>query len=465
MIRLISILIVLLPAFAHGDELSLDQYVTEVLSANPSVQASGLRAKALIYRVAPAGALDDLFVAAGLDEIPLDGSRGSARRYQISQSLPFPGKRSSRERAAENRAQAAENDSETFKRSIKVAATQVYYRAYYNQQSFILNERLEKLLEGNVASTKARYRTGDTGHHDWLLAKAELSILAVERLKLERERATLRALLNELRNRSPEEAVGTLVLQVKQTPKEASDLSLQPELQAIKFSLNAASEEARQARLSYFPDFVLQGMMMEPQMKMNDMGEPTEKSNWGVMVGISVPVYFWKKQSELVKAARLNEEAARAEQKSLENRLKTETVDASQQLKSAADIVRLYEDSVLPTTKLAVSQSQSSYAAKRGSLSQLIDALRAQRTQELELVAAKIDLELAKVRLSDVLSSPPIMRFAPSRPTLFGGGGGMGSMGTSETVNMGTGMSGPTRKSKDTSTGTTESGSTKMEGM
>ena len=122
--------------------------------------------------------------------------------------------------------------------------------------------------------------------------------------------------------------------------------------------------------------------------------------------------------------------------------------DAKQELQTARDIVELYKDSLVPTTTLAAQNARSGYATSRLPLTQFLEIMRIQRTQELEFLAAQIDVELSRIRIKEILSSPPLLRLAPSKPSLFGGGAmGSSSMG-SDTVNMGRGMSAPTRKTK-----------------
>jgi outer membrane protein, heavy metal efflux system len=91
-------------------------------------------------------------------------------------------------------------------------------------------------------------------------------------------------------------------------------------------------------------------------------------------------------------------------------------------------------------------------------LIQYLEVLKVQRTQELEYLAAQIDVELARIRIKELLTAPPILKLAPSKPSLFETssmrGGGMGGGDTvSSTVTMGRDMSGPTRKPKSPSGG------------
>src|SRR6266567_5421616 len=81
---------------AWADALTLQRYLSQVHNANPAIQSAQFRSKGFDNRVDPAGALDDPFIAAGVDEVPFGYGSGYVRRYQISQAFPFPGKRSTK---------------------------------------------------------------------------------------------------------------------------------------------------------------------------------------------------------------------------------------------------------------------------------------------------------------------------------------------------------------------------------
>ncbi len=446
---------------AYADSLTLEEYLSQVRQANPAIQSTQFRTKAFESRVDPAGALDDPFIAMGVDEVAFGSEPGYVTRYQVSQAIPFPGKLSTKSAIAVDRASSASSDAETLKREVTVLATQAFFRVYYNLKALELNSRLQEIIQGTVASTKSRYETGGEGHHELLLAKIEISTFDVDRLRLQREQKTLQAVFNELRGKTADTPLGDLSVTFSDrglVESELPSLASQSELKSLDSFVTQAEKEEKLAGLAYYPDFVIQGMAMDPSSDMMDA-----RSNWGVMVGVNIPLYAAQKQSKLLNATIQDKKAAIQERSSLENRLNTELIAAKEQFKTAKDVVELYKSTVMPTTNLAVSNAKSSYVAGRLLLTEYLDTLKVQRTQELEYLAAQIDIELARTRLKELLSAPPVLRLAPTKPSLFGGrdmGGGMGS----DTVNMGDGMSGPTRKPKSSS-GPIDSGGSGMGGM
>ncbi|MBY0517516.1 MAG: TolC family protein, partial [Bacteriovoracaceae bacterium] len=158
----------------YSQIITLEEYLKEVQLSNPTIEASRLRALALEHRIDPSRTLEDPFIAAGIDEVPFSGGAAGLRRYQVSQSFPFPGKLSTRGEVAEKKADSGKYEAETMQRQIKVLATQVYLRTVYNVENLRLNQRIQGVLGEISSSAKARYRTGDNSHHEWLLAKLEL---------------------------------------------------------------------------------------------------------------------------------------------------------------------------------------------------------------------------------------------------------------------------------------------------
>lgn len=431
-----------------AEQLELENFINEVVQTNPSLQASQFRAEAFKYRVKPAGSLDDPFFGVGPDDLAFNGEGGSVIRYQVNQILPYPAKPITRGKIADARAQAADSDVETTRRQLVLFATQAFYKAYLNQEAIRLNRETQKLITALIDTAKSRYETGEGAHHEWLLAKAELGVFETEQLKLLREQKALHALLNELRNQDPSTSVGSLKPGFSKPnsaklPDETASLINQPERKALGQLADAAQLEKKLAKMGYIPDFMIQPMFAQRQ----GMDEP---SSWGLMLGMNLPVFGYRKQANLIKAAEKERMVALSSQKSIENKLKTEIVEARQQYQTAQDIVKLYGGTVIPQTRLALQSAQANYATGTVAAGSVLNLARIRLTQELELLLAKVDLEVAQLRIKELLSSPPIERFAPSTPTLFFtepmgkmGGGGRMPMPSSSGAGMGRGMSGP----------------------
>ncbi len=442
--------------YVHSEQvLTLDHFLTDVMQNNPQLLANEQRIQSAQQRVKPAAALDDPFIAFGVDEVPFGERQYNTKRYQLSQAIPFPGKRHNKADIAQSDAKLAETDGQILRRQLIVFATQAYYKTLYNDQALARNSELINLVESLLGSAKTRYQTGGNEHHDWLLSKIERSALDIERRNLIRQQATLYRALSELTGYTIDYAHGSLSPDFTPAANEdfesASTLTEQPELNALQTQIQRANTQHHLAKLGYYPDFVVQAMAMTSEDDMNET-----MSQWGLMIGMTLPLYANNKQSQLISAARHEQNALEFEQIDLLNRLKNEQFDAQQQLQSALDIVKLYEQSVIPQTDMAVANAQGSYVARKLGLSQYLNVLKVRQTQTLELLAARIDVELALLRQRELLSTPSILRFAPGRPTLFDGGGMSNNMNESMTpssaVSIGRAMATPQKTRSSTST-------------
>src|SRR3989338_5603901 len=110
----------------QANTLSLEEYLLQVHKTNTSLRASKLRSLALKHRIKPSSTWEDPFIAAGFDERPFEVGEGEVRRFQISQTIPFPGKNKAKQDIAEKLAETSEFDALTRSRQIEVIATQAY---------------------------------------------------------------------------------------------------------------------------------------------------------------------------------------------------------------------------------------------------------------------------------------------------------------------------------------------------
>lgn len=436
----------LIPKLGLANDGTLATYLQKVLDHNPSLASEKNRSDAAHATAQIARALSDPMLEIGLENLPVSGEdMGSMRIYQLTQNFPFPGKRKRRIEIAKKQAEISMNNVQTTERELKVIATQVFYRTLYNQHMLNLNKELLDILRTQIASVSQQYRLGDDAHHDLLLLKVNLGTLEVELARAKREQRSLQALFNELKHADPAEEVPLLKFEERPFKSQDSEslLLYQPELLATSALTKISELEASLARYNYFPDLMLQAMYMEPHGAMMD-----EKPTWGFMIGFNLPLYFASKQSQQVRASQALAQASQRDYEALMNRLRTEVIDAREQLRSAEDIVQLYQNVVLPDTKLALESARVAYTVRRLPLRDFLDLLRSHRVQQLEMIAAQIDVELGKMRLQELLSSPPILRLAPAKPSLFAPGGmgdamGMDGMSSpSMAPGMGRGMMG-----------------------
>lgn len=431
-----------------GAPLKLSDVLAEVEARSPVLLADQARKDSLLRAADGTGWWDEPFLAVGPDEVSLSEPMPVVRA-QLSQLIPFPGKRSARAAALTEQADAARAANGATLRGLRVAATQVFLRALFVRQALATNALLQQAVREVQASAAARYTSGSGGHHDALLAGAELAVLERDALALDRSLRGALVALDELRGRAPttEPEFPELVDDV--TPAVAASfedaVAAQPELAAADARVRAAEADERARSLAAWPDMTVQLMWMQSFMA-------EEPSNAGAMVGVSVPLFAPWKQGALTDSARLLAAAEQRDVEALRLRLRAEWEQAQLELRTATETRALYVDKILPATKLALESSETAYAAREAPLVELLSVIRAWHQVSLESEAARLDVRLASLRLAELLSQPAVMRLAPTTPTLFGAGaGGMGGMSSMPSMGaagamparMGAGMAAP----------------------
>lgn len=442
---------------ASERSLGLSAFVDEVLENSPQLEAQTLRTRAARLRVDPAGALPDPFVAVGIDELALgrrdeaDGSSGwplPVLRYQVNQTFPLPPERRALRKAAASVASVSDSDVRVTRRSLRVAAVQLFLQARYVQAAQETNAALIEALDDAIASARARYVAGGAAHHDVLLAAAERAILERDGLVLKRELDVLAAEMNELRGLPADTEVPRLVdddLAPSHRPLSlGAALAEQPELREADARVRAADARVRVTETAGHPDLSVQLMAMQSLT-------PSMPSGVGAMVGITVPIFWRSKQAPRIDAAKLERRASGKEREALRRRLEAEWVSAERAYDTSVDTVRLYKDEVLPATRAAVDSAKHAYVAGDVQLPELISVVRASLAVELEYVASQIDVRLARLRMDELLAMPVVVRVAPRGPTLFGRGMGAGmgagmredAMPPARPIGIGSGMRPP----------------------
>lgn len=475
----ITIILAASPAWAAP--LTLQEFLRDVAAVNPMIRSVHARAAAEQERAEAAGYLDDPFFAAGPDERPLHGSSEGVIRFQVSQGIPFPGKLAARERAASARATAAAADESVVLREIRVRAVQAYWRTYYLSAAEALNRDAARLLREAMASAEARYVTGSDGHHGLLLAKVELGKIEAERLRLARDHDVAASLMNELRALAPETPVELLPSFTADRTPPPLVVERHPEFLAASAGTVSSEADLDAARATAMPDFVLQAMLMraEGQSKdadaasdmAGDSAEAKPMTSWGVMLGFNIPLFSLARRPSVVDAAAHDRDGAKNAVQGLELRLRAEELAARRQLETARDLVKLYKETLLPATKSALDNAFAGYKMRRQPLSPLLETIRIRYVQELELLAARIDVELATLRAEELLSAPPLLRLAPSQPSVFGGaeaGMGMEGSGTDmsgDPASMGGGLQQPAPMRPRGGNGGNSGASGSMQGM
>lgn len=383
------------PAAADGGPLDGLSHLTAralaeaVMARNPGIKALEAAAEAAVFRIAPAGALDDPRLSYAVAPETAGGPRGLQQRLELSQPLPWPGKRALREEAARQRAAVAAEDMDALRLRAAAAAKSLAAEWAYVHRALEINHAHQALLQELGRVAEARYGAGRAGQQDVLQAEVARARLAAEAVTLERRRREARARINALLNRPPRAYVPppAVLREPVPTPELArlrqGAAHEHPALARARARIAEARARKDLADKDSYPDFRLMAGY-------NDLWEDPDK-RWTVGVGINLPLDYGGKRSAARDAARAELIRRRWQLTEEETRLVAELETARAAVEETAALLGVYRDRLLPLAADSLAAARADYRAGGGSFLRVIDAEREQLRTEDGLARARAD--------------------------------------------------------------------------
>lgn len=363
----------------QGDPV-LDRLIAEAVQNNPEIQAAEHEREAARQRIAPAGALDDPMLEAGVLSLPttgrLDQEPMTMKMIGLAQRFPYPGKLRLRQDMAAREADAAsQNYREVVNRVVRDVKVAYYELAFVIESAHLVQRNIE-ILEQFLKTAEARYAVGEGQQADVLKAQTQLARMQDELIRLGRERLVLEAELNRVLGRPhgaapprpefPRLAEVALSLDALQE----TALMTRPRLLAIRSTIDRNARAVDLAKLDYYPDFDVRFSYGQRDTLQGGLPQDDLVS---LTVAVNLPLWRESKRAPRVaEAAAMREQALSMYQNQVNEinaRLRQEVTNARQSLQSA----RLYETAILPQARLTVESALAAYKVNRVDFLTLLD--------------------------------------------------------------------------------------------
>lgn len=370
--------------------LSADRLVQQVLLRNPGIEAMKAAADAASAKIESAGALEDPMVSYAMAPNTAGGPRqGLNQNIQFSQRFPWPGTLRLRSKMATAEAESADQQVADLRLRLAALARGDYAQWYYVHHALAINVENTKLVTHLRAVAETAYASGQSPQQDVLQAQVELVRLSNQKIELTRLQRTVQAKINALQNLDPD----TAVLTPAELPQEISlptsaalkDAALvhYPMLQSLDARISASRDRVDLAHKNYMPHVsVLAGYN-----SLMDM--PAKRLTVGVAINIP---FGGNHRGEVSEAnARLHESEAKLAD--VRNQLLSNLDQTRATAAQAVATIDLYNDKLLPLTRLNMQAAEADYVSGSGSgdFLKLITAQQQYLMAELELVRARAD--------------------------------------------------------------------------
>ncbi|OGA06055.1 MAG: transporter [Betaproteobacteria bacterium RIFCSPLOWO2_02_64_14] len=374
----------------------LQAIIREAQQNNPEIRAARSEKEAAEQRIAPAGALDDPMLEAGVISVPVDSFRFdredmTMKMIGMSQRFPYPGKRGLRQDVAAKDAQSAGYGfQETLNRVAREAKV-----AYFDLALVIESARLvekNKLILGQFLKiADGRYSVGQGSQADVLKAQTQLSKMTDELIKLGRERPMFEAELVRALGRSSDAAAPVPeTLQLREAPLSFDELRERglrerPQLLALQSVIARAEKSLELMRKESYPDFDVRFSYGQRDR----MPDGTRRSDMvNLTVAINLPVWRETKVGPRIAEAQAMRDQAlnmyQAQRNEVGMKLRQQVASARQNLLSA----RLYRNDILPQARLTVEAALAAYRVNRVDFFTLLDNQMTVYTSEIAYVNA-----------------------------------------------------------------------------
>lgn len=368
----------LLPSFLFAQEkvLTLEQALAEVLTTNPDVQAAEYRATASRAKIPQAKALDDPSIGVEFYNMPTDTTditKSDDIDYMMQQTVPFPGKRYTRGKAARSHAEAITAESRGDIADVLLDTKRTYYTLYRIDRQLEVNRENQRLYRQLLGSAETQYATGKTSADFALKTQVELSQLQNEEIVLMQEKISHVAHLKVLLNRDVHEDIR--IPKTLRWPKLTTSLeslilqasTARPEVITLDSLEKRDRASLTTAKQSFLPDFSFGAAYKQRLDGRQDV--------WSLTTMMSLPI-FWGKNRAMISEARASLKATQAQHQSIMLHTQHEIEQAYAAFRASEDLVSSYRKGILPQAKTTLEVARVSYASGDADFLTLIDAAR-----------------------------------------------------------------------------------------
>ncbi|MBI4846030.1 MAG: TolC family protein [Candidatus Omnitrophica bacterium] len=375
---------------------TLDSLIKEAISSNPEIFAAKNAFESASARIPQARSLNDPMIEFEYDRITADRmlTGDPMNAVSFTQDIPFPAKLYLRAKIASKLAKMAYENYKAKERDIIFQVKSSYSELALIYKAIEINKENKDVLDQLSKTAVARYGAGQGTQADALKAQVELARVDNELIMLEQKRVSAQAKLNVLRNKDPKLDLGIPLAEPAVKFDRALDdfyrltLDNNQELKAYQYAIGRGKAAYDLSLNEFMPDFTVKFKQMV------DKGR-AEDGAWAGMIGVTIPLWFFEKQSFGVKEMKFDLEMVKAEYKGKENSVLFAVNDAYARAAANKKLIELYETAFIPQAQETVSVAITGYETKKSDFLTVLDSQRMLINFKLDHYKAVLDLRIA----------------------------------------------------------------------
>jgi outer membrane protein TolC len=325
--------------------------------------------------------------------------------FGASQTLPWPGKRGLREEVAALELRKAQASLARRELNLEAQVRGGYVDLLLAREQLALTGELEMLWRQAQGSARVRYESGQAPQSDLLRAQLELARLAQRRSLEEVQAANAQAALNRLAGdplESPIQSGAHLAGSEPEPILEAEALrdaeARSPELAAARVVADQAAAGIALAKKEWWPDLSLQAAVMY---------RGSLPAMWQVGVGIPLPLWGGRKQSNLVAENEHRAAAAGQSAESIRQVLALRTRERLALLKATLEINERYRSGLLALSGATARSTLSQYQVGRVPFTAVLEALGSLVADRVSYLGSSADAQRIAIAQRALSLDPP----------------------------------------------------------
>lgn len=399
---------------AKAAVLSADDLVRTAIADNPLVRSAEAQYQAALHQIDQAYAPQDPQLAWTNGGSPTGIDRPATKTFGVSESLQFPGKAWLQGDDAHRTAEIARLTYMAAARDARAQALTAYYQTLLDSASVSIAAENTVNIGQVLRVVEIAYSASQAAQSDLIGAEIALA-QSSQTVRVSRTaEANDEAALNQVLGRDPEtpvvlsgdlavEALGVSLAAIKGTALETR----QEILEAALTEKNSKTA-LKLAWMELLPDFSLsysRNRYLLPTAPPSGDNAVTPTDNT-VSLGINVPVFFWFKQREDVRAASRLLESARQNRRSVENQTLTGVVQLYRSTGLAYTTAELNKNLLIPLAYQNFRVALVAYQSKKVDFLTLSSALQGIYNARINYLSAANQFLAGKVALEQAIGAP-----------------------------------------------------------
>jgi len=394
-----------------ADPLKLQELIAEALRNNPELGASQAGVEVAGHKIPQAGSLPDpMFMVGyqneGYNTYNYGDSPDAQWMFSVSQMFPFYGKRGLKTEMATREAGSQKQMLQALRLKTISRVKELYHDLSLAYKTRDLLKDKGALLRRVEEAALARYASGMASQQEVVMAQTEkYMLLEREEMASQKIQAT-EGMLNAAVGRDVRSPLGRpgeisptpYLLSLDDLLREARDQS--PELKAKAQMAEGTEAKVTMAKKEYYPDVTLGANLFKRYGIYQDM--------WSLTATVNVPLFYKQKQRQGVLEAEAARRQARKELQATENMVASSLRENYSMIRSADNLMKLYQEGLLPKARQDIQLSLSGYVTGKVEAITALSRLKTLLEVELLYWSQLVEREKAIARLETLTGSTEI---------------------------------------------------------